>query len=294
MRLTAQDVYFLIQENRGENTHIDFKKTFKDEGGNPYLVHDILCLANADYNGDRFLLFGVDDAANIVGIGADPNRKNREKIADMLGNAMINHPLIFDMYTVNLKGVEIDVLQIPNLSHKPYYLMKDYCEHNKTVVRCGVVYTRYGNKNTDRDGSAKEIEMDKMWRERFGLTQLPLQRMLNYIEGTSQWSRSEKPPLLDSMPVSSGLSEIIYYYNDFPEFTLHGIYETVRTHDFMEHWNKKQKNSPGSYQLNVIYISLKYHTTILRVIEWMWSVSYVLRHQNMLMLQTYMRILALL
>lgn len=44
----------------GEGAYWDFKCRHHAEKGD--LVHDILCLANAEHRGPRFLVFGVDDA----------------------------------------------------------------------------------------------------------------------------------------------------------------------------------------------------------------------------------------
>ena len=43
---------------KGEGVYWDFKLTHHANKGD--LVHDVLCLANAEHAGQRFLIFGVD------------------------------------------------------------------------------------------------------------------------------------------------------------------------------------------------------------------------------------------
>ena len=44
----------------GEGVYWDFKRKHHTNKGD--LIHDVLCLANAEHAGPRFLIFGVDDA----------------------------------------------------------------------------------------------------------------------------------------------------------------------------------------------------------------------------------------
>lgn len=56
-----------------EGVYWDFKRQHHSSKGD--LLHDILCLTNAEHNGDRFLIFGVDDGSMCVpGVASDINR----------------------------------------------------------------------------------------------------------------------------------------------------------------------------------------------------------------------------
>ena len=67
---------------------LDFKQSFHDN--NVKLLHDIICLANAKADGDRYLVFGVANNKNIVGIENDKNKKESAEIQDLL------NPTAFD------------------------------------------------------------------------------------------------------------------------------------------------------------------------------------------------------
>ena len=47
-----------------EGTHWDFKRQHHENKAD--LIHDVLCLANADHDGDRFLIFGIHDGTLAV------------------------------------------------------------------------------------------------------------------------------------------------------------------------------------------------------------------------------------
>lgn len=42
-----------------EGVYWDFKQEYSQEAKVIDLIHDIICLANADHDGDRYLIFGV-------------------------------------------------------------------------------------------------------------------------------------------------------------------------------------------------------------------------------------------
>ena len=50
----------------------DFKQTYHQN--NAALVHDILCMANVLHDGDRYLIFGVNDEGLITGVPGKFNR----------------------------------------------------------------------------------------------------------------------------------------------------------------------------------------------------------------------------
>ena len=57
-KMTSDALKQLIQENSAEAAHVDFKQEWHRNKAK--LIHDILCLSNADYAGDRVLLSGLE------------------------------------------------------------------------------------------------------------------------------------------------------------------------------------------------------------------------------------------
>ena len=114
MRLTENNIENFIANNKDENIYVDFKEKFNDN--NARLIHDVLCMANADHSGDRYILFGVEDkTGKVIGVQNNKYRKNTEKFINLLTNTKINTMPKLDVYTVSIRGLEIDIMQISNL-----------------------------------------------------------------------------------------------------------------------------------------------------------------------------------
>ncbi len=60
----------------------DFKQTYHQN--NAALVHDILCMANVLHDGDRYLIFGVNDEGLITGVPEDGKQLNQANLIDLL------------------------------------------------------------------------------------------------------------------------------------------------------------------------------------------------------------------
>ncbi|WP_260579255.1 ATP-binding protein [Proteus mirabilis] len=63
----------------------DFKQTYHQN--NAALVHDILCMANVLHDGDRYLIFGVNDEGVITGVPEDGKQLNQANLQDPLPSA---------------------------------------------------------------------------------------------------------------------------------------------------------------------------------------------------------------
>lgn len=155
------DIQALIAEN--ESVWIDFKRDFHTNTAK--LLHDILCLSNSHYDGDRFIIFGVKNDKTIYGIEADPNRKTNADLHDFLRQANLNKIPQIELTFYQLEGHEIGLLRIKNQAFKPYFVRKDFIK-DKFCVRGGVVYTRLGDTNIPSNETAPEDHIERMWRER--------------------------------------------------------------------------------------------------------------------------------
>ena len=152
---------------RCEGTYWDFKR--RHHTNRQDLIHDILCLANAKHRGRRFLIFGVDDTDfSLRSISDDPGRRTQ---ADTAGLFRDNASKFFqsrfpDFYLaeVAIDRTLLDVLVIEDMPHKPYYLVEKY-----KTLRAHHIYTRVCDTNTPATDAAQPHEIERMWRERFGL-----------------------------------------------------------------------------------------------------------------------------
>lgn len=234
------DPSLLIQENESE--WLDFKAEFHSDTLS--LIHDILCLANAYSDKDRYLCFGIKDDKSICGIEADPNRKNNAEIQDLLRQSNFNRiPTVTIKTYENFHGHTIDVLEIKNRPDKPFYLTKDKTHQGKTI-RNGIIYTRISDTNIPLKESAPEDHTELMWRERFGLGLDPLSRLSLLLDDKDSWINIQ--------------GDSYIYHKQFPEFTITESEEV--TSNFSEPWTEKFPDQKASSY----YVECRYFATILK------------------------------
>ena len=244
-KMTSDALKQLIQENSAEAAHVDFKQEWHRNKAK--LIHDILCLSNADYAGDRVLLFGINDNGEIIGLKNDENRKDNASLFDLLTSSHFNRLPDINIYTVTVDGADIDVIQIANSPYKPYFLTKDKTD-NGTIVRAGgIVYSRNGSRNTPINSSASAAEIENMWRERFGLDQTPAVRIKEYLLDIHKWH----------------FGQLTYYYKPFPEFTVQKNSEVLSNLPADQEWTRGcigYHYKPGNFASQIL---ICYHQTCL-------------------------------
>ncbi|MFL0250623.1 helix-turn-helix domain-containing protein [Clostridium neuense] len=232
-------------DSKSEGDYWDFKQEWHKD--NERLLHDIICFANTVHDKDCYLIIGVSDTGQIVGV-SEENRKKQAEILDLLSNTVFagdNIPKI-ELTTIEIEDKEIDVLTIFNSYLVPYYLKSKSKKYNN--IREGYIYTRVGDKNTpiNQNSSIHNIEM--LWKKRFGLTQPPLVQIVNRLENKLEWVQNDDT-----------------YYNTYrPEFKL------VEEYDDDEYERRKgefyvysQMNSRCMYK----NLKIKYNETILKELQ---------------------------
>jgi hypothetical protein len=90
--------------------------------------------------------------------------------------------------TFDIDGEEVDMLVIFDRPMKPYVLAQDSPKGHGPPVRAHHVYTRIGDRNTPIHEGAPPPTIERMWRERFGLTVQPRRRMLGLLRD-ADWDR---------------------------------------------------------------------------------------------------------
>ena len=180
------------------------------------LIHDILCLANAEHDGPRYLIFGVEDRSyDLHSITGTAGRRSQADIADFLraNTRKFSASRTPEVYLVEVQhdGKSLDVLVIEDRPNKPYSWVEDYKDRDKTV-RAHHIYTRSNDTNTPMPQSAPDHELERMWRERFDLDKTPLDRAKLYLKRPSDWETTFQGPII---------SQPYQYHRQFPEFTVH-------------------------------------------------------------------------
>ena len=238
-------------DRRMEGPHWDFK--LHHHANNADLIHDILCLANADRVGSRYLIFGVDNQSHVLhSIANTPGRKSQADIVSLLRDNAHKffqfRPPEVSLTALQYDGKSLDVLVIEDKPHKPYYLTDKYSSRKK-FVRAHHIYTRAGDTNTPLSAVAPPHEIERMWRERFGLDKPPLDRAKHYLWKADAWMPMSED---EFMPTTR-------YHRVFPEFTLKedGASDIVASH---EEWTRGEIRTDN----NVAgYYKLYFHQTLL-------------------------------
>jgi len=214
---------------KSEGEYWDFKQEWHKD--NERLLHDILCFANTVHDKDCYLIIGVSDTGEIVGVGEE-NRRKQVDILDLLSNTVFagdNIPEV-TLDTIEIEGKEIDVLTIFNSYTVPCYLKSKCKKYNN--IREGFIYTRVGDRNTPINQNASIQQIEMLWKKRFGLTQPPLVQIANRLENKLEWSQNENT-----------------YYNIYkPEFKLEVEYDYKYDRDAGEFYVYSQINSRFMYE----------------------------------------------
>ena len=110
---------------RNEATWYDFKE-FWYEGSdkeNTELVRDILCLANAYSENNRYLIFGIrDKPLEIVGLEPDSRYLQDNEIYQILAAKKFSCEKlpIIETYQLYIDNKQLYVIEIKNMPVKPY------------------------------------------------------------------------------------------------------------------------------------------------------------------------------
>ncbi len=234
------NLYSLLTQKESEC--LDFKREYSND--NIDLVHDIICLANAETPKNRLLIFGISDDRAVMGVEHDDKRKRQSDILNLLRDSFFNSLPRISLHTLQHEGHEIDILEIENRPDKPYFLKKDKRFQKKTI-RTGVVYTRYGDTNTPLTECVDELHLERMFRERFGLDKSPLERVKISLRDATHWKWGEDE------------NNESYFYDEWnPEFTL---CQRHASDDFKEGWCLRFPDSKA-YKHELL---LKFHSTLL-------------------------------
>lgn len=138
----------------------DYKQEWHED--NEKLIHDILCFSNTVHNEDCYLIFGVADSGEIIGLTAtSPNRKNQAQVLDLLSNTSFAGDCVpkISLQTIKVDDKDIDVLTVHNSFDVPFYLKSKAKRFH--ILIDGYVYSRIEDRNTpiNQNSSIHQIEL---------------------------------------------------------------------------------------------------------------------------------------
>ena len=232
----------LINTGR-EGDYWDFKREPHAKIGD--LIKDIICLANSPrHTGDRYIIYGVDNKGSVVGLQSDTPWTQAD-IVNTLSKVGFSGGVFPDIFLrrFEMQGHRLEVLVIKDRPEKPYYLQKEYHRLNP-----GTVYSRVRDSNTPINQVASSNDIERMWRQRFGIDQTPFQRVRNYLLDRDEWTET---------------SEYAWYFSQFPEFTISPTEEEAEPVRGGENWVRAATN-PSAF---VRPLRICFHQTVLAQID---------------------------
>ena len=235
---------------RSEGVNWDFKVKHHAHKGD--LIHDVLCLANAEHDGPRFLVFGVRDSdLSLVSIDKSQGRRTQAQIAglfrDNAGKFFQSRFPTFHLRELEIGGGLVDVLVIQDEPRKPYYLVERI-----EMVRANHVYTRVCDTNTPPQDVAQPHEIERMWRERFGLDASALERAKRCLGEPARWSIREEDGF------------VCCHHDIFPEFTL----RAADADNLMDSGQERTRGEIRTDNNHAGWYELRCHQTLLRRIHY--------------------------
>jgi hypothetical protein len=182
-----QEIISSLISKKSEGIWWDFKQKFHDQLFD--LLHDIICLANVIHDGERYLIFGISDYFDVIGLDTENISFTQADILDYLRKQPFaeNTPPNIKLEFLNYQNKEVAVLTIENERVKPYFLTKEIKSRGK-ILRAGAIYSRLKDSNTPKDSCANPRDIKAMWAERFGLDLPATKRFSLILEDTDNWN----------------------------------------------------------------------------------------------------------
>lgn len=173
----------LISEKK-EGDYWDYKQVWHKE--NERLLHDIICFSNTIHDKDCYIIFGVSDNGEVIGVNEE-NRKRQADVIDLISNSIFagdNSPKI-ELRTIFIDQKELDILIIFNSNSVPYYLK---CVSKKyKSLKENNIYTRIGDKNTPINQNSNIQYIEMLWKKRFGLTKPLINQIMDKLDNKFEW-----------------------------------------------------------------------------------------------------------
>lgn len=253
-KLDLKNKILELIERHVEGEYWDFKQQW--HSNNADLLHDIICMANSPANRDCYIIIGVEDKTyNVLGVN-DENRKNQQKVIDLLRQkpswAGGYIPEVY-VKTISMADKELDIVVVKQSNNTPFYLLKDY-EKDKKIISKGAIYTRKGDTNTPKTSTADLYDTELLWKRRFGLLYNPSQRAKFYLKDLDNWE------MVEDTADKSGRDCSFLFYRPDPDYTVYFIYED-ESNDVISYVNDVNDKTVGiqSYYLYA-FCNVSYHT----------------------------------
>lgn len=252
--IELQDEIYELIELHAEGEYWDFKQQWHSKKAD--LLHDIICMANSPANRDCYIIIGIEDKTyNVLGVN-DENRKEQHDVIDLLRQKPVwAGGYIPEVYvkTISVVDKEIDVVVVKQSDNTPFYLLEDYKNEGPPIFK-GAIYTRKGDTNTPKTGTADLYDTELLWKRRLGLLYNPSQRAKFYLKDLDNWESVE------GETDKSGREDSFVFYKPDPDYTVYFVHEdeTDNGLTYAKDVNDDAVGNPSYYLF--AFCNVSYHT----------------------------------
>lgn len=240
MKKTTQEIVEEILLNETVETEFfDLKEKWHDNSGE--LVKDIICFSNTVHDKDCYIIIGVTNDFNVVGVPKE-NRRTQTDLLDTISKLKFGSDSrpTGKLETIIINEKEIDVITIFNEKNTPVYLEKNYGK-----MKEGCIYSRNRDRNTADDANSSFHQIEMLWRKRFGLTKTKLEIILGLLKNRSHWGENDEG----------------YYHSFFPEYRI--VKKEEASRKGTEFYTYALMDNEAEFS----QIDLLYNNTILKTID---------------------------
>lgn len=179
--LSKEELVSTLRSFKKEGEFWDFKQRWHTDIND--LIKDIFCFVNTVHDMDCYLIFGINDNFEVIGVLEGEERKLsdiEDKISclKIVGDVKIR----LSLDSVKLEEKRVDVLTIHNINSTPVMLSTN---NGKMLANC--VYCRVNDRNTPNKGNASISEIENLWKKRLGLTKPAMDFIFDHMEDKFDW-----------------------------------------------------------------------------------------------------------
>ncbi|WP_156249942.1 ATP-binding protein [Limosilactobacillus reuteri] len=177
-----------------EDEYHDFKAQWYSKNDRAELIKDIFSFVNTSHHKDCYLIIGVNDNHEVVGVENDSNRLNTQKITDFLHSLPIAnaHTPKIKVTPITVENHTVDVIVIKDTLDVPVYLDEDKRpKYANRPIHAGQIFARENDTNTPIDESASDYLVQRLWKKRFGLDLTIQQQYVSKLKDVNNWEYFE-------------------------------------------------------------------------------------------------------
>ena len=177
-----------------EDEYHDFKAQWYSKNDRAELIKDIFSFVNTSHHIDCYLIIGVNDNHEVVGVENDSNRLNTQKITDFLHSLPIAnaHTPKIKVTPITVENHTVDVIVIKDTLDVPVYLDEDKRpKYANRPIHAGQIFARENDTNTPIDESASDYLVQRLWKKRFGLDLTIQQQYVSKLKDVNNWEYFE-------------------------------------------------------------------------------------------------------